>query len=139
VRSIDATAYLVPGSGDRPGRLRISLECERRAEYGYEHPALGEHAHEPPEARAAAVFVDRFDDQVALAGADRRSRYFGKIHFGGLVTIGNRVLRALFVIHHDLYGEARATGPGRLGRVRSVSDEVARICALSIPIVHAMA
>jgi hypothetical protein len=103
----------VPGRGDRARGRGIALERERRAEDRDVDLALGKHAHQPPEAGPAAVLVDRLDDQVALARADRRARHFGEVHLRGSVAVGDRVLRSLFVVHDDLQREPRAVRPLR--------------------------
>jgi hypothetical protein len=108
-------------------RLRIALEGERGAEDGDAQIALREDAHQTPEARAAAVLVDRLDDEIALSGTKRRAGYLGEIRLGEAVAVRNRMLGAFLVVHDDLHGDPGVTGPARMRRMRAVADEIAWI------------
>ena len=120
-------ADLVLGGANRRRGGGVAFEREGRTEHGDRDLALAEHPHQTPKAGAAAVFVDRFDDQVALAGTQRRARHFGEVHLRRRVALADRVLRALLVVHHDLHGQPRTARPLRIGRRRAVSHEVARV------------
>ena len=39
----------------------------------------------------------------------------------------HRVFTAFFVIQHKLQRDARLAGPGRMGRLAAVTDEIARV------------
>ena len=56
--------HLVPRLDDGGGRFRMALERHRDGEDADPDTALGEQAHQPPEADAAAVLVDRLDLKV---------------------------------------------------------------------------
>ena len=110
------------GLGDR----RVALERQRAGEEGGRQAALLEQPDHPPDADARAVFVHRFHGQVALAGRYAPASDLGQPHLGLAIALGDRVLRALFVVDHELHRDAGAAGPIRMGRLRAVADQIAR-------------
>src|SRR5258706_12724431 len=119
--------HLVAGLDDRPRRLRVPFERHRDGEEADRDPALGEEAHEPPEAGAATVLVDRLHLEIAHAaerlGADHLPQE--GLRFG--VAVEDRSLAALLVVDDDLQGQARLAGPLRIGWGPAVADQVTGI------------
>ena len=121
-------------AGDFPARLahrgsgvRIAAQGHRLGEDGERQVALGEQAPEPPEADAAAVFVEALHVHVALAGPGRRAHDLGQERLRGRVAVEDAVLAALLVVQHELHRDPGLARPARVGRGAAVAEHVARI------------
>jgi hypothetical protein len=86
-----------------------------------------EHAVQPPEAGAGAVFVDRFHVPMALARPGLRAGDFREERLGRRIAVQDRVLAAFLVVENKLDADVGAVGPLRIGRVRPVAAHVADI------------
>src|SRR3712207_2158621 len=89
--------------------------------------ALREEAQDAPDARARAVVELRFGDEVALADARLPARDLVQVGLAVRIAVQHAALGALLVVQHEGEGEARATGPARVRRVRPVAEEVADV------------
>ena len=107
--------------------LGLRVERGRDAVDGDRNVALGEHAPQPPEAGARAVFVDRLHVHVAHARPGLRADDLREERLRGRVAVEDVVLAALLVVDDELDRDARAARPVRVGRVAAVADHVARI------------
>ncbi len=116
----DFPAGLVHGSD----RLGMTRHGGRDRIDGDRHPAADEHAMEPPEAGARAIFVDRFHVHVPLAGPSLRTDNLGEERLGGRIAMQDAVLPALLVIDHELDGDARAARPIGVGRLAAIADKI---------------
>ena len=107
--------------------VRISRQCHGDAENGDRHFMLSEQAMQAPEADAAAIFILRFDGEVALALARRHEAEFCQQRLRAGIAVQDVVLAALFVIDHELDRDARAVRPFGTRWIAPISHHVARI------------
>src|SRR5205085_10609652 len=102
---------LVAGLDDGRRRLGIPLERPGHGKHAHLDAALGEQAHETPEARAAPVLVHRLDLEVAHAAEDRHADDLLEERLGLAVAVQDRALPTLLVVHDDLEREPGAARP----------------------------
>ncbi|MCY1299006.1 hypothetical protein D9M70_485200 [compost metagenome] len=111
-------------------RFRIARHGERHAVDRQRNVTAREHAPQPPETGACAIFVDRFHVEITLSLPGLRADDLGQQTFGRRVAIENAALAALLVVQHELHGNARIARPVCLRRIAAVANEVARILSL---------
>src|SRR5262249_18761532 len=128
--AIAVAADVVTRLGDRLRRGRVALQRECAPVHGHRELALGERAVDPPEPGTAAVPVDRLDGEVAFAGPEPAERHLRENRLRDVV-VGDRVLRALFVVQDEIDREPRTPWPLGIGRTAAVADHVARIGLLA--------
>ena len=121
-------------AGDLPPRLVHGRDRFGVARHGAgdaidrdRHLARREHAPQPPEADARAVFVDQLHVDVALARPGRRADDLGQEGLRGGVAVQDVVLAAFLVVDDELHRDARAARPIGGRRVAAIADHVARI------------
>ena len=138
-RRVAVVDPFVAVSGDLPARLLhrrgdfgIARQRGGDREDGHRDVALGEHAMQPPETGARAVFVDQLHVHVALARPGRGADDLRQERLGGEVAMQNVVLAALFVIDHELQRDPRPARPIRERRRAAVSSHVARVFLLHL-------
>ena len=112
---------LVAGFDDGGRGLGMALERHGDGEDADLETAFGEHAHEPPEARATAVLVHRLDLEVAHAGENGHADDLLEKRLGLGVAVQDRALTALLVVHDDLERQAGAARPLRIGRSLAIA------------------
>ena len=118
--------------GDLPPRLvhggdRFAIARHRGRDRidGDGHGALGEHAVQPPEAGARAVFVDRLHVHVPHARPGRCADDFRQEGFRRRVAVQDVVLAAFLVIDDELHRHARVC-PASRRRAASVRSRPCR-------------
>ncbi|MNK69774.1 hypothetical protein D3C87_891700 [compost metagenome] len=118
-------------AGDFPSRFLhrrngfgVAGHGGRHAINGGGDAETGEHAPQPPEAGARAIFIDRFHVQVALTRPGLRTDDFRQQRFRRLVIIENAALAALLVIDDELHGDARTARPFRIGNIAAVAHQI---------------
>src|SRR5438552_6727649 len=96
-------------AGDLPSRLlhRFDLigrtqKCRRNPIDGERQIAGGEEPPQTPEARAGAIFINRFHVPMALAGPGLSADDLGEKRLRSSIAMENAVLAALLVIEHEL-------------------------------------
>ena len=113
----------------RRHRLGVALHRHRNAKHRDRHAPRLELAHQTPETGARAVFVNRFHRQVAV-----RKRLctndLGEKGLGSGIAMQHIVLTTLFIIEHELQGDACAIGPGCVGWLFAVAMQIARVSAV---------
>ncbi|MCY1528870.1 hypothetical protein D9M68_639910 [compost metagenome] len=118
-------ADLVAGGGHRPDYLGMTLGGHGHGEYGQRDRVLVEQLEQAPNAGAAAVFVERFHTQVALALQRLRGDHLGEEGLGFRVAMQNVALAAFLVIEHERQGNTGVARPVWVWRVVGVTDQVA--------------
>src|SRR5581483_5595934 len=86
---------------------------------------VGEDVEQAPGAAAASVFEHRLDERDAPAGVGGDADVVEHA-LGGGIAVGERGLAATLDVEVEVDGNARAAGPGRIGRELAVADEIAR-------------
>src|SRR5262245_23099296 len=121
------TRDLVATRNHRGHRFGVALHRHGDAEYGHRQPASFEQAQQSPHARTTPILVERLHAHVAFACIRLGSDDLAQERLRRRITVEYGTLRALFVIEHDLQREPRTAGPARIGRIRSVADEISWI------------
>ncbi len=120
------TRNLVPKRLECRRHLRVTLHGHCHAKHGQRQASTLELAQDAPHARARTVFIDGFHAHVTgLVGG--RANDLGQELLGRLVTVQYTVLAALFVIQHELDGNARTSRPVGKRYMSAVADKVAGI------------
>jgi len=76
---------------------------------------------QPPEPGPAAVFIERLHVHVAHAEGGRGTNPFGQKGLGSWIPVEDRVLRAFFVVDHELQRDPGLARPLRVGRLGAVA------------------
>ena len=108
----------------RRDRRRVRRHRRGDAEHGNRHVARGEQAVEPPEAGAAAIFVQALHRHRPVGVAGRADHLRQERLRSGIAVI-DRVFGPFLVVDDELHRDARAARPARIGGRRAVADEVA--------------
>jgi len=102
------------------GRIAVALEGDGAGVEGALHVLLVEDVEQPPVSGARAVFEHRFAGEVALG--ERPAR--GPAGFARVIAVADRPLRSLLVVDNQRDRDLGPAGPGDLGRISLVADEV---------------
>jgi hypothetical protein len=120
-------ADVVARGGDGFGGRRIALECEGAPVDRHRHIALGECAQDAPEARSAAVFVDRLDREVASFSQASSEAGLRQDRLRRAVPVRDRIFGTFFVVQHEVDCQPCTARPFRIGRLAAVADHLAWI------------
>jgi hypothetical protein len=117
--------HLPPGGHHRAGGVGVPLERLADAEDRERKPVGRDDAVHAPEPGPAAVLEHRLGVEVAPADRRRRADDLVQERLRRRVALERRVLAALLVVEDEADGDPGPIRPARVGRVRSVADEVA--------------
>src|SRR5262249_33848930 len=102
-----------------------ALESQRAAVNGHRQLALGEQAHDPPEADTAAVLEQALACEVAARHGLAHAVRLGQPDVGMAFAVLHRGLGSFLVVQYEVDGDPRAVRPFWIGRVGAVADKVA--------------
>ncbi len=105
------------------GHIRVLLESHRAGMKGRRDVGLLQDVEDPPDADAGAVLIHRLHRQIAHAVGKLIAAPLGHALLVR-ITHGQGALRAFFVIDDKVDGQARAVGPGALGALPAVADQI---------------
>ena len=109
--------------GNPCAHFRIPLQGDRAGKKRHLNFIFVEEAHQPPDSRSAAVFVDGLGREVPIF-LIKRIVDLGQ-PFVALVAGRFCILGALFIIHHQIHGHLGVMRPGHLRWPPTIADKVA--------------